>query len=224
MQAAENDSTKTTKKKSFGERLLQPIKWIGKNWSAYDKNYSVPSFYNWAFQLQNTTSYEWLRMESPEGMDINMRAKVSHRLGPYLGYQFMFYGYTVDINSLGSSSKRKNEFTLSINSNLVNADIIRRRTGGDFIITKLNFHDDVRGTIDLTDVADTYELGDYIKNSLTGVNLNVFLNHKKYSNPAAFSTVPSSCARWARPSWDWAIPTRRWKATCRTSSTPTEPN
>ena len=187
MQAAENDSTKTTKKKSFGERLLQPIKWIGKNWSAYDKNYSVPSFYNWAFQLQNTTSYEWLRMESPEGMDINMRAKVSHRLGPYLGYQFMFYGYTVDINSLGSSSKRKNEFTLSINSNLVNADIIRRRTGGDFIITKLNFHDDVRGTIDLTDVADTYELGDYIKNSLTGVNLNVFLNHKKYSNPAAFS-------------------------------------
>lgn len=177
----------TEERLTLGQRLLKPIKWIGSNWSAYDPAYSIPSFYDWAVQLQNTSTFEWLHMESPEGMDINMRSKVSHRLGPYFGYRFLFYGLTVDLSSLGTSQKRKDEFTLSINSNLLNADIIRRRTGGDFRINRLMFNSDQYGSIDMQDVADNYDLGDYIKNSITGVNINVFTNHRKYSNPAAFS-------------------------------------
>ena len=180
----EKDSVKP--KKSFGEKLLTPFKWIGRNWSAYDPQYSVPSFYNWAVQLQNTSTFEWVNLDTPQGMQLDMRSKVSHRLGPYLGYQFLFYGYTIDLNSIGRSTKRKNEFTLSINSNLVNIDIIRRRTGGDFLIRKLNYSNPDFGVLDFTDWMGD-DLGDFFRNSLTGVNVNYFVNHKKYSNPAAFS-------------------------------------
>ena len=181
----QNETVK--KKKSFGQKLLSPIKWIGNNWTAYDPKYSLPSFYNWAAQVQNTTSFEWLRMQTPEGIDLQMNAKISNRLGPYFGYQWLFYGYTIDLNSIGTPTKRKNEFTLSINSNLVNIDIIRRRTGGDFTISKLKFDDKAGQVIDLTDEANDYDMGEHIRNSITGFNINYFTNHLKYSNPAAFS-------------------------------------
>ncbi len=93
-QQAERDSVKCM---SLGERLLKPLKWVGKNWSDYDPRYSVPSFYNWAAHLQNTTTQEWLTMESPEGMDVKMRSQMSNRLGPYFGYNWLFYGVTVDL-------------------------------------------------------------------------------------------------------------------------------
>ena len=180
--------TTKPKKKTFGQKLLSPFKWIGRNWSAYDPRYSLPSFYNWAAHLQNNTSFEWLRLETPEGMDIQMRSNLSNRLGPYFGYQWFFYGFSIDLNTIGKpKSKGKNEFTLSINSNLMNVDIIRRRTGGDFSVKKMIVTDGRNGKFDIAEDAEDAHIGDIIKNSITGFNINVFTNHKKYSNPAAFS-------------------------------------
>ncbi|MBQ9641276.1 MAG: DUF4421 family protein [Bacteroidaceae bacterium] len=191
--SAQNSKEETTptqqteKKKSFGQKLLTPFKWIGQNWSAYDPRYSTPSFYNWAVQLQNTSTMEWLRIENT-GINADMRSRMSNKFGPYFGYQWFFYGFTIDLNTIGKpKSKNKNEFTLSINSNLVNLDIIRRRTGGDFIFRKLTFNDGTDQVEDFTDFTDIYDVGDLVKNKITGFNLNIFTNHKKYSNPAAFS-------------------------------------
>ena len=174
-------------KKSFGQTLLKPVMWIARNWTASDPRYAVSSFYNWAGQIQNTTSFEWLRMETPENLDIEMNARVSNRLGPYFGWRWIFFGTTIDLSSIGKPKARKNEFTLSINSALFNIDLIRRRTGGDFRIKKLQVTNPEIGTQDIKEVADMFDLGDYIKNSITGVNINYFVNHKRYSNPAAFS-------------------------------------
>lgn len=173
------------KKKSFLQTLASPIKWIGKNWSAYDLEYSTPSFYNWAAQLQNTTSCEWIDL-GYDDVDISMRSKVSQKLGPYISYGFLGYGFSVDINAI-NGSKRKNEFTLAINSNLMNVDIIRRRTGGDFMIDYLDILSLDKKEMDFSDLADHYNVGENVKYNITGININVFTNHKKYSNPAAFS-------------------------------------
>ena len=174
------------KKNSFGQFLMKPINWIGRNWTASDPRYAVSSFYNWAGQIQNTTSFEWLNMDTPEGVEIKMNARVSNRIGPYFGWRWIFLGATIDLSSIGKPATRKNEFTLSINSALFNIDLIRRRTGGDFNVKKLRINN---GYIDedFADILKDYDLGDYIKNSVTGVNINYFVNHKKYSNPAAFS-------------------------------------
>ena len=61
-------------KKSLGQKLLTPFRWIAENWSAYDPKYSVPSFYDWAVQLQNTSSMEWMRLEDT-GIDVSMQSK-----------------------------------------------------------------------------------------------------------------------------------------------------
>ena len=183
--AEQSDSIKH--KSSFGQTLLKPFKWIGRNWSAYDPAYSIPSFYNWVVQVQNTTSFEWMHMKTEDGMDIRMNSRVSNKIGPYLGWSFLFYGFTVDLSSIGKPKKAKNEFTLSINSNLINLDIIRRRTGGDFNIKKLAYRNSDSELIDYTNFLGGEWDEDIIKNSITGFNLNYFTNHKKYSNPAAFS-------------------------------------
>ncbi len=158
-----------------------------KNWNAYDSTYSVPSFYKFNFSMRNTTSKEWFSLESPEGAHLRMESNTSNRLGPSFFYRWIGYGYSIDLNTIGKPSKRKNEFTLSINSNLFNIDLIRRRTGGDFNMRDLNFDDPILGRLDMLDMAKDYDLGDCIKNSLTGVNVSYFVNHLRYSNPAAFS-------------------------------------
>lgn len=179
-------------KNSFWKSIGKPFKWIGKNWSAYDPAYSTPSFYNWVGQLQNNFSKEWLNMYVDEDIDLTMQSKLSSKFGPYLGYSFLGYGYSIDLAALKGGTDRRNEFTLSINSNLVNIDLIRRRTGGDFTINKLravefDFLGFTYDWVDRTDFARQFNLGEFIKYDITGININYFTNHKKYSNPAAFS-------------------------------------
>lgn len=184
---ASTTTSLTHDKKSIGQRLLTPIKWISRNWSAYDPRYSLPSFYNWVGQIQYTTSFERLHMQTPEGIDIMMDSQLSNHIGPYFGYQWLLYGFTIDLNSIGKPTKHKSELTISVNSHLMNIDLIHRRTGGDFNITKLITQDGSNGTTNLTEAASLYGGGEYVKNSLTGININIFTNHLKYSNPAAFS-------------------------------------
>ena len=178
-------ATSKKAKKGIGQVLLQPLKWIGRNWSAYDPSYSTPSFYDWSIQLQNTTSAEYMSMDNSL-LKMDMRSRISQRVGPYIGWRWLFYGFTIDLNAdnIFKGSKRKNEFTLSINSNLFNIDLIRRRTGGDFMLRNLN----TRGTSTYdTDMANNNGIGDHISYDLEGININYFVNHRKYSNPAAFS-------------------------------------
>lgn len=179
------------KKSGFFQKLMKPIKWFGNNWSAYDPRYSTPSFYMWVGQFQNTFSNEWLDIKYPDNNEINMHSKLSSKIGPQLGYSFLMYGYTLDLYAL-KGTKRRTEFTLSVNSNLLNADIIYRRTGGDFIMSKLItgiYNDDAHKYIprDVTDVAKMHNVGEMMRYDVTGMNINYFTNHKKYSNPAAFS-------------------------------------
>ena len=178
------------KKKGFVDRLPQPFRWIIRNWAATDERYAISSFYNWALQVQNSTTFEWVNMQMPQGVDLKMRSRVSNKLGPYFGWRFLFFGATVDVTTIGKGeNKRKNEFTLSINSALFNIDLIRRRTGGDFILQNLNYNDEHYGNLDLKEMLNLKhaDMGDYVKNSLTGININHFINHLKYSNPAAFT-------------------------------------
>ncbi|MCR4918896.1 MAG: DUF4421 family protein [Prevotella sp.] len=176
-------------KKSFFERLPRPIRWIINNWADSDPRYALSSFYNWSGEMRNTTSFEWVDLDMPQGIEMSMHSRISNRIGPSFGWRFLTLGTTIDFSTIGKGSdQRKDEFTFSINSNLFSIDLIRRRTGGDFILDKLNYTDPVYGTLNIKDVLQNNEIGDYTKNSLTGVNINYIVNHRKYSNPAAFSS------------------------------------
>ncbi len=191
-------TTKAKERKSFLQRVSKPFLWIAKNWSAYDPKYSTPSFYDWQIELGNKFSQETMYIDC-DNMNIEMTSKLSSRLGPNFGWRFLSQGFTIDLNAI-HGTKRKNEFTFSINSALVNADIIWRRTGGDYSFKKLLFPDyssawseeegyDVLDVplVDFSQDANANGYGNYFRNDLTGVNINYFTNHRKYSNPAAFS-------------------------------------
>jgi hypothetical protein len=62
---AKNDSTKAPKK-GFVDKLPQPFRWIIRNWAASDERYALSSFYNWAVQLQNSTTFEWVNLQMPQ--------------------------------------------------------------------------------------------------------------------------------------------------------------
>lgn len=168
-------------KKSLMERMPGFVRWIAKNWNAKDSTYCYDTFYNWAGQIQNHTSQEFLRLETPEGINVNMESKRANKIGPYFGYRWLFFGNTFDFLAR-SEGKRRSEFTLSVNSQLFNIDIIRRRTGGDFRITKFDIYED-----DLSPLVGGAKVGEDVTCDITGVNINMFLNHKKFSNPAGYS-------------------------------------
>lgn len=159
-----------------------------------DTTYITPNYYNWAFMLQNTTTYELYSLNSPEEkQSIRFSPKPSIKLGPYLGWRWIFLGYTFDVSSLGEGHKsQRTEFELSLYSSMLGCDLIYRRTGDDFRIHKVKgFGDDAK------EVEGHYCNG--IRLSVTGANLYYIFNHKRFSYPAAFaqSTVQrKSCGTW----------------------------
>lgn len=171
-------------KKSFVDRLPKPLRWVARNWSAKDSLYCYDSFYNWAVHLQDNMSMEYLNVKG-DGFDIGMNSRFSNKIGPYLGYQWLFLGTTWDFG-VRSEGKRRSEFQLNINSQLFNIELIRRRTGGDFAINHFNLGF-VSDFTDISSLLDSRHAGDDVEYSLTGVNINNFLNHKKFSNPAGYS-------------------------------------
>lgn len=178
------DTAVYTEKRSFVDKLPKPLRWIARNWSAKDSLYCYDTFYNWAGQLQDNMSMEYLNVKG-SGFDIGMNSKFSNKIGPYFGYQWLFFGTTWDFG-VRSEGKRRSEFQLNINSQLFNIELIRRRTGGDFRLNRFKLgygsHYD-----DIGPILTSLSAGDDVEYSFTGFNINYFINHKKFSNPAGYS-------------------------------------
>lgn len=182
-QSDNGDSEKP--QKSFVERMPKPIRWIIKNWSAKDSTYCIDAFYNWSVQLQDNLSREYLNYTSPEGHEMHVASRLANKIGPYFGYRWITFGTTWDFFS--QHAERRNEFTLSINSQLFNIDLIRRRTGGDFGVQKFLVFMGNEGKVDLADYLENRDIGEYITYDITGADISLFTNHKKFSNPAGYS-------------------------------------
>lgn len=162
--------------------------------SETDTAYVTPNYYNWAFMVQNTNCYETYRLASNDyNQSILFTPRPAIRFGPYIGWRWLFFGYTFDVNSLGKGHKsQKTEFELCLYSAAVGCDLIYRRTGDDF---RLNH---IEG---FGDEASQYEGRRFngIRNNVTGINAYYIFNHKRFSYPAAYaqSTVQRrSCGSW----------------------------
>ncbi len=162
--------------------------------NAIDATYIIPNKYNWAFMLQNTNSFETYTLQSRElGQKISFSPKPAVKIGPYLGWRWIFLGYTVEISSLGKGQQsKKTEFELSLYSAMLGCDLIYRRTGNDFRLRK------AKGLGESAKDAEG-ESCHGINVKVTGINAYYIFNHKRFSYPAAFaqSTVQrKSCGSW----------------------------
>ena len=176
------DSVARPKRKPFLKRIVGSMYSFVKNFSRVDTAYIQPQDFNYTVMLQNTNTYELYRIMTPKGNDITFAPLPSVKLGPYVGWRWVFLGYTFDLTHISNGNKKK-EFDLSLYSSQIGIDLFYRKTGTDYKISRM-WLDDGR-QIDTRPMrgADF----DGINVSIKGANLYYIFNHKRFSYPAAFS-------------------------------------
>lgn len=165
------------------------LKFFGKQLdyiTATDTLYIEPQHYNWAFMVQNTTTFEVFTMKGTDedAQSLTFAPDPTFRLGGYFGWRWLFLGYTFDIGALTNGHRSQNtEIDLSVYSAKIGVDLFFRKTGNDFRIRNLGdlFCDDDPMPDDLSDQFSGLDI------ETRGFNVYYIFNHRRFSYPAAFS-------------------------------------
>lgn len=92
-------------KKTFFHRVGDVFTKFFREFNVTDSSYIEPQHYNYTVMLQNTNTYEEYTLSSKEGQRISFAPDPTFRLGPYLGWRWVFLGYTVDLKHINASSQ-----------------------------------------------------------------------------------------------------------------------
>lgn len=164
---------------------------LGDQWEKLnniDTTYITPQLYDYAFMLQNTTTYEEFSISGrgKERQRLRFAPRPTFRLGGYFGWRWLFLGYTFDLTGLlghKSATKQKTEMDLSFYTSKLGIDLYYRKTGSDFRCLNLNsLYDEEHPKID--GLSDQFS-GLNIR--MRGFNVYYIFNHRHFSYPAAFS-------------------------------------
>ena len=189
-QGGSKDSVvRTRHEKTFFHRVGKVFTNFLQEFNRIDANYIEPQHYNYTLMLQNTYSYEVYRLSSKDGESVTFAPEITCRLGPYVGWRWVFLGYTIDLKhiSFGSSHSSKKEFDLSLYSSLLGVDFFWRKTGNDYKIRSMRIGEDYD-----TSPMKGVDFGG-IESMIRGANFYYIFNHRKFSYPAAYSQ--STCQR-----------------------------
>ncbi len=180
---SEDSLTRARHEKTFFHRLGKTFTNFFREFSNINEQYIEPQHYNYTVMLQNTNTYEVYTLYGEEGQRISFAPDPSWRLGPYLGWRWVFLGYTVDLKHINMKSNHssKKEFNLSLYSSLLGVDLFWRQTGNDYHIQRMDLGAEVN-----TDALRKVSF-DGFKGSIKGLNLYYIFNHRKFSYPAAYS-------------------------------------
>ncbi len=182
-------------KKSFFHQVGNVFTQFFREFNNTDSTYIEPQRYNYTLMLQNTNTYEVYTLSNKQGQKISFAPDPSYRLGPYVGWRWMFLGYTLDLTHINASSQHTNkkEFDLSLYSSMLGVDFFWRQTGNNYHIQGVNLGDDIN-----TEALRKVDF-DGFKASVRGLNLYYIFSHRKFSYPAAYSQ--STVQRRSAGSW-----------------------
>lgn len=176
------------------KKQLSLIRRIIRGFDRLDTNYIEPQHYTYTVMLQSTNSYDLysLRSGGSDGQRLTFSPDIRPKLGPFLGWRWIFAGYTFDVGRI-NMSKHRQEFDLSLYSSQIGLDLFYRRTGSDYKLRSVRLGNDIPSA--------KFEgvPFDGIKVGISGFNLYYIFNHGRFSYPAAFSqsTVQKrSCGSW----------------------------
>ena len=169
------------RKKDIFHRIGDTFTKYFRDFNETDTSYIEPQHYNYALMLQNTNTYEMYRVTSKSGQSFLFAPKPTYRVGPYFGWRWIFLGYTIDVSHIGDKNN-KQEWDISLYSNLVTVDLYYRKTGDDYKIRDVDMPGRPVNTRALQGVPfNGMNVG------ITGFDVSYIANHKKFSYPAAFS-------------------------------------
>ena len=192
---ATDSLTRARHKKTFFHRIGNMFTRFFREFNNTDTLYIEPQRYNYTVMLQNTNTYEVYTLYGEGGQKISFAPDPSYRLGPYLGWRWVFLGYTIDLKHINASSNHTNkkEFDLSLYSSMLGVDLFWRQTGNDYHIQSMDLGDNIN-----TDAMHKVDF-DGFKASIKGLNLYYIFNHRRFSYPAAYSQ--STIQRKSAGSW-----------------------
>lgn len=162
------------KRKGFISRFIDAFNDI-------DERYVERIGYNFTAMLQGTTNFEFYNIGSSDYAELMTLAQhPDFRIGPYLGWKWIFLGYSFDLTNIGSRRSSGTRFEFSVYTALFGIDFMMRSTGNDFFLKR------VKG---LGSLAEAHEGEDceYVKSKVMGVNAYYNFNRRRFSCPAVFS-------------------------------------
>lgn len=152
-----------------------------------DSAYVKPNHYNYALMVENSNWYEYYQFKNNEKHNEHLQQMVfmpdpHYKLGGYIGWSFLFLGWSMDMEELFHNKKNVNsqsEFELNVYSAIVGADIYYRKSGNSFTLQNLKGF----GPFDNEKFKDVNALNVNIR----GINAYWVFNHRHFSYPAAYS-------------------------------------
>ncbi|MDO4160051.1 MAG: DUF4421 domain-containing protein [Prevotellaceae bacterium] len=174
------------KKNTIFRRIGKAFTKVFKGFNEIDTNYIEPQHYNYTVMLQNTTTYELYTLKSKSGQSITFAPDPTVKLGPYVGWRWVFLGYTLDISHMSSGNKKK-ELDLSLYSSMFGIDLYYRKMGDDYSIREASLSDGVDKNLLKGVPFSGLSVG------IQGFDIYYIFNHHKFSYPAAFSQ--STCQK-----------------------------
>lgn len=183
MHNSKDSLVKERHRKTFFHQVGNVFTRFFREFNSTDSSYIEDQHYNYTVMLQNTNTYEEYTLRNREGQSISFAPDPSYRLGPYLGWRWVFLGYTFDLKHInfGNNHTNKKEFDLSLYSSLLGIDLFWRQTGNDYHVQRMNLGEHINcAPIHKTPF-------DGFKSSIKGFNLYYIFNHRRFSYPAAYS-------------------------------------
>lgn len=173
--------TTTTKapKKNFFKSAIDFIS------GDFDTLYVSPNKYDFAFMTTyyNNNEYYSISSNTPKDQKLSFLPRPSNKIGFYVGWRFIFLGWSFDVNDIFNKKRGQNNgttFELSLYSARFGVDLMYLKTGNNYKIHKAKGFDDMMPAGFTTNF-------DGLNVDVKSINLYYMLNNKRFSYPAAYS-------------------------------------
>lgn len=199
------DSTTIVHPRPRLEQFKENAKEVIRKLDRYDKDYIEPDHYDWTVMVQNTNFFQHITMSgwsnNSNWQTLSFYQKPSMKVGPYIGWRWIFLGYGLDVTSPAELGKSLN-LNLSVYTNMIGGDIFYLRNKGNYRLGRTSGFENVRKT-------------QYYGQNFPGLNSYTFglyvyfiLNHRRFSYPAAFNQ--STRQKMSAGSWIFGFRYDHW--------------
>ncbi len=178
---------KETQQKSLTGKIITNTKdafketgsFIDENFDKKDSLYISPNLYNLTIMPQYSCAYEYYRFSTKDReQSITMSPSSLNRIGLYLGWRWIFLGYSIDLEEGSPLS----DINFSFYTSKVGIDIFYRKRNEGYKIRTLDGFE--REGKKITGYNRNF---DGLSVTQKGFNLYYVFNNKRFSYPAAYS-------------------------------------
>lgn len=163
----------------FLDFCVNVYRWADKFFNSYDNEYVVSTGHRWKARLVNDNWVDSYAFDFKKHLSMRMLGNMYSNAGAYLHYMAVSVGYSIDLNTIfGGKATDHSRFETNFNCARFNADVYYTvNKGGTYVRQFKGYNNNHL----FKSAFPGLELSTF------GINLYYFLNHRKYSQGAAYN-------------------------------------